>query len=169
MTETQREKRNAERLLLIDVTIRDKVRAVLSSMEHYGHRPLIAAEVWRDPALQLSMYKRGVSKLKWGFHCSTRNGKPASLAADIVDAAKAWNASREFWLCLVYASMAQGLGSGAFWGLPAPQRERLRRLAVEVTRDGRKLKTTDKVEFGWDRAHSETKRVTVAEAKAGKR
>lgn len=166
MTDEKRKATNAERLLLVDTTIRKQVAAVLATMEHYGHKPLIAKEVWRDPALQLSMFRRGVSKLRWGMHCFTRNGKPASLAADIIDATKAWNASREFWLCLLYASMGQGLESGTLWGLAAGQKERLKALAARVTREKRRLQGTERVELGWDPAHIQTGALTVAQAKA---
>lgn len=166
MTEEQRNKLNAERLLKVDTSIRKQVRAVLATLEHYGHRPLIAAEVWRDPALQLSMYRRGVSKLKWGFHCATTNGKPASLAADIVDAEKAWNATKDFWVTLGYAARAQGLGWGGYWGLSKSLRS-----ALDVAMDGIKsgCKPAESIKLGWDVAHVETARVTVAEARAGKR
>lgn len=166
MTEEQRKKLNGERLLKVDTSIRSKVASVLATLEHYGHRPLIAAEVWRDPALQLSMYRRGVSKVRWGFHCATRDGKPASLAADIIDAEKGWSATPAFWLTLGYAANAQRLGWGGYWGLPASMRRALEetvRSPIDPTEKG------ERVKFGWDVSHVETSAVTIAEARAGKR
>lgn len=166
MTDEERRQTNDERLLLVDESIRLQVRAVLASMEHYGHKPLIAAEVWRSPEKQMEMYRRGVSKVKWGFHCATRNGKPASLAADIVDAAKAWSASKAFWVTLGYCARAQGLGWGGEWGLTASLKKGLA-AAMDTVPGGCAIDAS--VKIGWDPAHVETRRVTVAEARAGKR
>lgn len=166
MTEEKRKQLNAERLTLVDISIRQKVASCLATLERYSHRPLIAAEVWRSPELQMSMYRRKVSKVTWGFHCAMRDGKPASLAADIIDADAAWNASAAFWVTLGYAAKAQGLGWGGYWGLPVSLRKGLDAalrgvmgVAPEVSR----------LKFGWDVAHIETAAVTIAEARAGKR
>jgi hypothetical protein len=158
-----RKKLNGERLLLVDTSIRAQARAVLTDMEGLNMRPLIAPEVWRSPALQLQKFREGTSKLKWGFHCATTQaGKPASLAADIVDANKLWGASQEFWLKLGSCALAHDLGWGGFWGLPANVR-----VGLTVTLERKQWKA--KVKLGWDVAHVETTRVTVAEARAGKR
>lgn len=163
MTDEKRAALNAERLLLVDETIRRQVGNVLATLEFYGFRPLIAKEVWRDPAVQLAMYKRGVSKLKWGFHCFTRGGRPASLAADIIDAQKAWNASREFWVILGYAAKAQHLGWGAYWGLTPALKTGLEQ-AFEVVKSGGKVPGS--VKLGWDPAHVQVAGITVAQARA---
>jgi hypothetical protein len=171
MTEETRKKLNAERLKLVDVSIRAKVKAVLATMEHYGHRPLIGGEVWRSPAEQLAMVRRGVSKLKWGFHCATtKDGKPASLAADIVDAEKAWGASDAFWLTLGYAARAQGLGWGGYWGLGAAAKKRLSQ-AIDwaKTQDDAVVPPMPKADRGWDVAHVEVTGITPAQARAGMR
>lgn len=168
MTEETRKRLNEERLLKIDASIRTQVRAVLATLEYYGHKPLIDGDVWRDPKVQLALFRRGVSKLTWGFHCATtKQGRPASLAADIVDANRRWEASQAFWLCLGYAAKAQGLGWGGYWGLPANVRKGLD-TALETVKTKEPLPSM-RVQFGWDRAHVETRRVTVAEARAGKR
>jgi hypothetical protein len=161
--EPTRKNANAEMLLLVDKSIRAQVKAVLTDLEALKLRPLIASEVWRDPALQLKKFQEGTSKLKWGFHCATTpDGKPASLAADIVDANKLWGASRDFWLKLGSCALAHNLGWGGLWGLPASVRTGLREALA-------KKHWNANVKLGWDVAHVETTRVTVAEAKAGKR
>jgi hypothetical protein len=171
MTEETRKKLNAERLKLVDVSIRKKVASCLATLEHYGHRPLIAPEVWRDPATQMSMYRRGVSKVKWGFHCATdAKGKPASLAADIVDAEKMWDAPRSFWLTLGYAAHAQGLGWGGQFDLTAPMKKALLEAFDWVRHqvDHPNL-VAPNPKIGWDPAHVQTAAVSIAEARAGKR
>lgn len=172
MTEEKRKQLNADRLLKVDTSIRGKVASCLATLEHYGHRPVIAAEVWRDPKTQLAMFRRGVSKVTWGFHCATTpDGKPASLAADIVDAEKAWNATPAFWLTLGYASKAQGLGWGGWWGLPTNIRKGIDDAFAwvrteQLKPDGAKM---PRVKFGWDQAHVEVAGISIAEARRGKR
>lgn len=169
MNETDRKAKNAARLKLIDPTIRKQVAAVLATMEYYGHEPIIHGDVWRSPAKQLELYRRGVSWVRWGFHCAERNSKPASLAADIIDADVGWNATIEFWLTLGYAARAQGLGWGGYWKLTKAERARLDVLGKEVTKGGRDIGSRESVKLGIDVAHVETARVTVAQAKKGKR
>lgn len=163
MDESKRLSYNRERLQMIDPSIRAKVAAVIKDLEGHGLRPVIAKEVWRSPKEQMALYKAGRSKVSWGFHCAcARDGKPGSLAADIIDADLAWNASRKFWLMLGSSAMAHGLGWGGLWGLPKSLRTGL--LKVIECKDWDCL-----VKFGWDVAHIETASVTVKEARAGKR
>lgn len=166
MNEVDRQIANVSRLRKIDETIRPQVESILNTLEFYGFRPKIAREVWRNPAEQLEMYRRGVSRARWGFHCATRNGQPASLAADIVDADKDWDAPLRFWVVLGYAARAQGLGWGGYWGLNKALRAGLDR-ALDGVKTGAPIPRGLKI--GWDAAHVETARVTIAEAKAGKR
>ncbi len=163
MTEERRKALNLQRLPLIDVSIRANVVAVLRDLETHGLKPLIHADVWRSPAKQEELQRAGTSKVKWGFHCATRpDGSPGSLAADIIDANKAWEATIEFWLKLGASALAQKLGWGGLWGLPVNLKDGL----LEVIR---RKAWNEKPKLGWDVAHIETARVTIAEARAGKR
>lgn len=163
MQEATRQALNSQRLLLIDASIRAKVAAVIKDLEGHGLKPLIATGVWRNPAEQMNLYKQGRSKVKWGFHCAcTKDGKPGSLAADIVDAELSWNASSKFWLMLGSSAMAHGLEWGGLWGLPTS-------LQIGLIQTIKNKQWTHPVKFGWDVAHIETKAVTIGEAKAGKR
>jgi hypothetical protein len=163
MNEERRKQQNNDMLLKIDKTIRPAVKAVLADLEKQGQRPLIDRGVWRSPAEQLEKFKHGFSKVKWGYHCATtKDGKPDSLAADIVDANKMWDASREFWLRLGASALKHDLGWGGYFGLPKAMKESLR---AEV----RHKNFNSPAKLGWDAAHVETSRVTIAEAKAGKR
>lgn len=163
MDEQTRLKLNRERLELLHPTIRTKVKAVLMDMQGHQLRPVLASSTFRSPAEQLKLYNTGRSKVKWGFHCAVSpTGKPESLAADIIDADLGWNASQRFWLMLGSSAMAHGMTWGGLWGLP----DSIERGLLKAISD----KVWDKpVKLGWDVAHIETKRVTIAEAKAGKR
>ena len=163
MDETTRKRLNVERLRLIDPTIRQNVKAVLADLERKGLRPVIHSEVWRSPAEQLEKFKKGLSQVRWGFHCATtKTGKPDSLAADIVDANKAWNVNRDWWLHVGAAAQRRGLNWGGYFGLNKNLRGGLRDVL-----ERKQFQANPKI--GWDPAHVETARVTIAQAKAGKR
>lgn len=166
MTEQQRKGFNAERLLRVDESIRKEVRAVLGTLEHYGFFPIIGQEVWRDPATQIRLYREGLTKVKWGFHCATRGGKPASLAADIFDSKRVQNPSLRFICTIGYAARAQGLGWGGYFDLP----KRLK-VGLDTALDGIPKGSAPPagIKYGWDSPHVQTKRVTVAQAKRGER
>jgi hypothetical protein len=166
MTEETRKDQNARRLLLIDPSIRVEVARCLATLAHYGHRPLIHAEVWRPAWLQAKKKAQGFSSVSWGFHCATLpDGKPGSLAADIVDCEKFWEADRLFWLTLGYAARANKLGWGGLWGLKANARNKL----VQATKFVPSAPVLKGLSFGYDVAHVETARVSISQARAGKR
>jgi hypothetical protein len=108
-------------------------------MEADGYHPVIAT-AWRSPDDQLKAYEAGNSKLRWGLHCATANGKPDSLAVDIVDATLGWGAPKAFWLSLARHALDLGLEPGASWGLSGAQRKALTRGGADAV-------------LGWDPAH----------------
>jgi hypothetical protein len=168
MTEAQRNSLNQQRLQKISPTIRNQVARCLATLEHYGHRPLIAREVYRTPQKQLELYRTGRSKANWGYHCATTpDGKPDSLAADIIDCEKGWNASREFWATLGYAAYHNGLGWGGLWIKETRVRQATADYVSQKQNAGQQV--PDRLRFGWDAAHVETKRVTISEAARGLR
>lgn len=142
-----------------------RVAAVLETLERLGWQPIIATG-WRSPAQQLKEYREGDSKLKWGLHCATgKNGKPESLAADIVDARYLWGGPTAFWLDLYRVARAQGLVSGAEWGLNGAQRATLKTKAAEAARSNGEMR----VRVGWDPAHVQavSTKVPAALVRAG--
>lgn len=164
MDRTKRVSLNAERLTLVSPSIRQQVIGVLQDVEGAGFEPLIAKDVWRSPARQLELYRQGRSKAKWGFHCGTTpEGKPDSLAADIVDADFAWDAKQAFWLAVGRAAFERGLGWGGFWGLKPPQKAALEATIISPPA------VPIKIALGWDVAHVEVAGISISEAKAGKR
>ena len=123
-----------------------KVAAVLADLRGKGWDATIA-EAWRSPASQLRKFRRGFSKVRWGFHCATtQGGKPDALAADIVDQRWYWRMPvlklRLYRKHIMSSAKAHGLTSGATWR-----------------------------GFGlWgDFAHLQWKGISIEEAKAGKR
>ena len=163
MTEDERKRLNAERLKLIDTSIRSRVAHVITDMEAAGHKPFIHGDVWRSPQKQIELFKRGVTKVRWGFHCATTpQGKPGALAADVIDASKGWNAPATFWLALGAAAKKHGLHWGGYFGLTSTLKKALHdALGTSAA--------TSRMKLGWDVAHVEIAGVTVAQAKAGKR
>jgi hypothetical protein len=161
--EETRRQQNAQRLQKISPTIRPAVALVIADMEADGHRPLIHENVHRTIAEQLQMVRRGVSKTRYSYHnATTPDGRPDSLAADIVDADQLWNVERRFWMDLCRHALARGLRSGYFFGLTLKEKQAL--LGACERRDyGAKLRT------GWDAAHVQTARVTIEQARQGLR
>jgi len=165
MNEVQRKKLNEERLLLIDEAIRNRVSNVITELEQQGLRPVIAKEVWRDPALQKKLFDEGKSKVQWGFHCATTpDGKPSSLAADIVDAELGWDAPRKFWILLGGAAATHRLHWGGYFGFV-----KLPKLKQRLNQTLKDKDFDPSIKMGWDPAHVEVKGITIAEAKAGNR
>ena len=127
--------------------------AVIQDMETQGFRPRIQ-DAHRSIEKQLEAFINGFSKVKFGFHNVTgANGKPESLAVDLLDDDKPLNPSREYLIRLAATAEALGLQTGIFFGLPQNLRKGVRQ-AIKV---------------GFDPTHVEVAGISIAEAKAGKR
>ena len=162
MLDSERRRVNARRLLELNPVFRPKVQAVLADLESHGLRPYIATG-YRSRAEQAKKKADGFSKVSFGLHnCTTKTGKPDSLAVDIVDADLLWNAPRSFWLKLISASEAHGLESGGFWGLNKAKRA-LVRAAIKAKNWNVLLP------LGWDVAHQQWKGISPLAARMGKR
>ena len=156
-----RDEKNAERLLLIDPSIRQAVHEVLNGMSRDGHLPVIAADVWRDPARQLELYNQGKSELKWGFHCACLpDGSPGSLAADIIDYERGWNVPLYWWAHIGYHAWQNNLGWGGYFGLTEEMRASL---AQSIQKQNFEAVT----KIGWDGAHCEVSGLSVSDARKG--
>lgn len=161
---------NAERLEKIDIDMRPRVELVLRWMYEQGQPAVIHPHVWRSPELQLEKFKAGYSKVQWGFHCATREGKPASLAADIIHADdgymdrhekyKRGTADELFWLHVGHAARKFGLRWGGYWGLSKDKIDILTSRVMSLDVTGLDHAT----DFGWDVAHVETNKLTWVEA-----
>jgi hypothetical protein len=181
MTEAERQTHNESMLARIDEhestgNVRSKVKQIVAQLSVYMPA-IIHRDVFRSEAEQLQKYMRGVSKVKWGYHCFTRDGKMASLAADIVSADYNYFDDKQFiltdsdeifWLLLGSFALENGLGWGGFFGLEKGEIGELKRLfesnnfeAIERHADlvKRRIKR-----LGWDVAHVQCKDLTIEQA-----
>jgi len=168
---------NATRLLLVDDCIKEQVQDCLARMHKLGQPAIIHSDVWRSPENQLDKFRRGVSKVQWGYHCATRRGKPASLACDIVHADLFWfdktaiesKTDEYFWLCLGHCADEASLDWGGYWfgdWNTDAGRAKINFLESRTKNlDVSGLET--KKHFGWDVAHVEVRDVSIDEARNG--
>lgn len=104
----------AEHLANLDERIRAKVAAILSDLRGHGLDPVIA-QSWRSTAAQARLKREGRSTVSWSFHNHKLGGRPAALAADIVDRRLGWNVGQTFWTLLGRSARAHGLTWGGNW------------------------------------------------------
>src|ERR1043166_5752918 len=108
MNEADRIAYNNNKLQEMYLPMRPKIQAIIKEMEQYKYRPRLQ-QAWRSPADQLDAYKRGTSKVMFGFHNTTgANGVKEALAADIWDDDRLEQVKVDFMLHLAAAAEAQG-------------------------------------------------------------
>lgn len=107
-----------KKLQSIHPNLRPKVQAVLEALRKRGFQPKIFFG-WRSVAVQLEIYSRGDSKVKFSFHNAQKpDGTPNSYAADIIDSRYGWSTQAQtsgFWKALGEHAKAQGLYWGGDW------------------------------------------------------
>ncbi|MBK9264413.1 MAG: M15 family metallopeptidase [Polyangiaceae bacterium] len=98
--------------------MRPKVEAVLEGLRQRGFQPKVFF-AWRSVAVQLELYRKGNTTVKFSFHnAQKKDGTPNAYAADIIDVRYAWNPSAEssgFWKALGEEGKKQGLYWGGDW------------------------------------------------------
>ncbi len=98
--------------------LRPKVQAVLSALLARGFQPKIFFG-WRSVAVQLELYDKGRSKVKFSFHnAQQKDGTPNSYAADIIDQRYGWEPLAKtsgFWKALGEEAKTQELYWGGDW------------------------------------------------------
>jgi hypothetical protein len=98
--------------------LRPKVTAVLEALARRGFQPKVFFG-WRSVAVQLEIFKKGHTKVKFSFHnAQLKDGTPNAYAADIIDARYAWSAQAAasgFWKALGEEAHAQELYWGGDW------------------------------------------------------
>lgn len=162
MNESDRRKRNADKLAEVFPTVRDRIGKVIATLESQGLRPRIQ-EAWRSPADQKRARQDGRWKLRFGvYNVTAADGRPESLSVDLVDDDSPLNPGSSFLLYLAAAAESAGLVTGIRWGLPAKP-------AAAIDRAIAAKDWPAKVRIGWDPTHAQPADVTVAQAKAGKR
>lgn len=104
-----------KKLQSMNFLFRTKVKAVIKALEDEGFKPKIFYG-WRSVAVQLDLYNKNRSKVKFSFHNATlKDGIPNAYAADIIDSRYAWSnkpETKKFWDALGKYAKEQGL----FWG-----------------------------------------------------
>ncbi|MBN2388037.1 MAG: C39 family peptidase [Anaerolineales bacterium] len=162
MLERERKARNGAKLQEMHPDFRARVEAVLVEMESYRYRPRIQ-EAWRSPEEQAEAFRRGRSKIEYGYHNVTApDGTKEALAADIIDDNRPLGPKLHFILHLTAAAEKNGLTSGVYFDLAPEKALRLKEaLAAENWNAA--------VHIGWDPCHVQTTAVTIEEAREGKR
>jgi hypothetical protein len=163
MKEADRLARNKQRLAECFPTFSKRVAKVIKDMEDLGFRPRIQ-DAHRTIADQLIAFNGGFSDVKFGFHNVTgANGKPESLAVDVLDDDSPLAPGRKYVITLASVAQKQGLHSGIFFRLKtAPERK-----ALQDAIDN--LDFSLKIRIGFDPTHLEPTGVTIAAAKNGAR
>lgn len=162
MNEESRRARNAQRLAELHSTYAGRIGRLISQLEAAGYRPRIQ-DAWRSPESQLAAFEAGTSKLTFGFHnLTTADGRPDSLAVDLLDDDSPLASRTAYLLQLAAAARTVQCQTGIGWGLP----QRLRDAVQEAIASGN---WNAAVKVGWDPTHVEPADVTLAEARAGKR
>ncbi len=163
MLDVKRRALNAARLLLTNPQLRPKFAAIIRDLEGHGWQPLIDGAVWRSPAKQAELKRKGYSKVSWSFHnATTPSGRPDALAVDITDARHGWNSPTTFWLQLAASAESHGLTTGIYWGLNHHERADIHR-AIE------KRTWAAYLVLGWDTAHVQPRDLSIVDARQGKR
>ncbi|HEY8747138.1 MAG TPA: peptidoglycan-binding protein [Tepidisphaeraceae bacterium] len=108
----------SKKIQSLNPLLRPKVQAVLASLRTRDFQPKVFYG-WRSVAVQLQIYNRGDSKVKFSFHNAQKpDGTPNSYAADIIDARYGWRKEAEtsgFWKALGEEAKKQNLYWGGDW------------------------------------------------------
>jgi len=162
MNEVDRRKRNETRLTELYPTFRERLTRVIQTLESSGIRPRIQ-DAWRSPADQKKAHDSGHSQLLFGFHNVTgADGKPESLAVDMLDDDSPLSPSKGYLLQLAAAAEAEGLITGIRWGVPPGLIA-----AIDAAIASRNWNAD--VKIGWDPTHVQPTDITVSQARAGAR
>jgi len=162
MNEADRKAYNQNKLKDIYPFFRTKIEAVIREMELAGYRPRVQT-AWRSPADQLDAYRRGTSKVQYGFHNVTgTNGEKEALAADIWDDDLLQKVKVNFMLRLAAAAEANGLITGIRWDLPDEDS-----VLIGIALQNKNWDA--KIRVGWDPLHVEVTGMTTQEAREGRR
>lgn len=107
-----------KKLLSMHPMLRPKVRAVVTALTQRGFQAKIFYG-WRSVAVQLEIYLRGDSKVRFSFHNAQQpDGTPNAYAADIIDSRYGWSkqaGTSGFWEALGEEAKKQSLYWGGDW------------------------------------------------------
>lgn len=107
-----------KKLQSLNAQFRVKVKAVVKALKDEGFKPKIFYG-WRSVAVQLDLFNKKRSKVKFSFHNATqKDGIPNSYAVDIIDLRYGWSdkpETKKFWEALGKAANENGLYWGGDW------------------------------------------------------
>jgi len=162
MLEKDRLLRNQNKLLELHPVFRQRVEAVLKELESAGLRPRIQ-DAWRSEKDQADAYRRGTTKVLYGFHNVTGPDEAKeALAADILDDNNLYTPKTSYMLRLAAAAERNQLTTGIRWDLSDAKSQ-----AIDAAIAAQNWNVP--IHVGWDPMHVEITGLTAAEAKAGQR
>lgn len=149
MKEADRKARNAQRLTECHPAFAARLTRGVRGLEGAGIRQRIQ-DAWRSPQDQLSAFLNRNTKVKSGFHNVDLHDDDAPLAPGVP------------YVLRLAAPAAEGLATGALWGLPAKLKSGTAAAIAAGDLDA-------PVKIGWDPCHVEPTGITIAQAKVRKR
>jgi len=162
MKEEARRARNTQRLGELNPAFARRIAAIITELESKGFRPRIQ-DAYRSKSDQLAAFQRGSSRVRAGFHNLTNaQGKPDSLAVDMLDDDWPLNPPIGYLVALARAAKNVQCETGIAWGLPVHYRKQLERMI-----DGESLNISPKV--GWDPCHVQPADLSLDAALKGAR
>jgi hypothetical protein len=163
MREPARNARNSQRLEECFPAFATRAKAVISEMEELGFRPRIQ-DAHRTIEDQLKAVENGFSDVEFGFHNITgADGKPESLALDLLDDDRPLSPSRRYVITLANIAQKHQLHSGIFFRLRTDPERNILQNAID------NLDFNPRIRIGFDPTHLEPTGITIAQAKAGRR
>jgi hypothetical protein len=162
MKESDRKKRNHDRLVELYPTFGARVEKVIADLETMGIRPRIQ-DAWRSPADQAIALETHHAKVRFGFHNVTaRDGGPEALAVDMLDDDHPLGPTKSYLLHLAASAQKAGLMTGIRWGVP---KKLVGAIDTAIASQG----WDADVKIGWDPTHIQPVGITIAQAKSGQR
>lgn len=138
--------------LTADGGFRAKVAALVATLAAKGESAKVF-EARRTEAQQAEKVRLGYSKTMASWHLK-RGSDGGSLAADVADSSKGWNASRRFWLLVGANCQARGLSWGGLFGLSGARKAAVSAAIGRARKAGWPAKhEAYQVPIGWDPAH----------------
>jgi peptidoglycan L-alanyl-D-glutamate endopeptidase CwlK len=109
---------HTKKLESMNPDFRERVKAILEELENRQFKPKIFF-AWRSVEVQLELYRKRRSKVKFSFHNAQKSdGRPHACAVDIIDRRWAWGAAAQangFWDALGDAVRGNRLYWGGDW------------------------------------------------------
>ena len=108
----------AKKLKSLNPEFREKVKTIIEELEHREFKPKIYF-AWRSVEVQLELYRKKRTKVKFSFHNAQRSdGRPHAYAVDVIDRRWAWGAGAQangFWDALGESTQSNHLHWGGDW------------------------------------------------------